>query len=184
MADIYIDQRDLQRAFKDLDRVAKAMRAPEWRKQTMRNAAQYVAVAAQKQQEVYKGGPHYLYQGNRRAKKRRKRGTALESRVKILPGNLRKSIQYLEKLKRTPLAVIGPNIKPEPLKVKNLGRSPKNTSGYYAWMAKKIYRGAEDFRRDIMEPALAETAPRIIKYAERKTAQNLEKVKKQLSIFG
>lgn len=182
MADIYIDQRDLQRAFKDLDRVAKAMKAPEWRKQTMRDAAQYVAVAAQKRQGK-SDGVHYYYK-NRQRGKRRPPGTALADRVKILPGNLKISIQYLEKLKKSPNAVIGPNIKGRLGNLKNLGRSPRNTSGFYAWMAQRTYKGAEDFRRDIMEPALAETAPRIIKYAERKTAQNLEKVKNQLSLFG
>lgn len=148
----------------------------------MRDAAQLVAVAAQKRQGK-SDGVHYYYK-NRQKGKRRPPGTALADRVKILPGNLKMSIQYLEKLKKSPNAVIGPNIKGRLGNLKNLGRSPRNTSGFYAWMAQRIYKGAEDFRRDIMEPALAETASRIIKYAERKIAQNLEKVKNQLSLFG
>lgn len=178
---IYIQEADLNRAFRDLERIAKHYKDQTWRKETMQNAAQFVAVAAQKRQ-TKSDGVHYYYK-NRTKGKRRARGTAISDRVKIRPGNLRLSIQFLDKLKKTPFAVIGPKIKKRLGNLKNLGKSPANSSGFYAWMADKSYTGADDFRRAVMEPALTQTAPKVIAYVERKTAQHTDKVRNQLSIF-
>ena len=181
-ASVYINQSDLNKAFRDLDRVGKAMNDEDWRREVMRNAAQFVAVAAQKRQ-VKSDTVHYYYK-NRVKGKRRSKGDAINDRVRILPGNLKLSIQHLEKLKKSPNAVIGPNIKGRLGNLKNLGRSPANTSGFYAWMAQRTYKGAEDFRRDIMEPALAQTSSAVVSYVTRKVAQNLDSVRNQLSLFG
>lgn len=178
---IRIDKVELQKALKELDKVADRLADDEWRRQALGESAEYVAVAAQKRQKESEAA-HYYYR-NRRRGHRRPRGTATNDRVKIKPGNLKKSIQYLRKLKKTPSAVVGPNIKKSLGNLKNLGRTPANTSGFYAHMSQKAYAGAEDFRRHIMEPALQQTASKVIAHLSKKVTQRTQKTTNQLRFW-
>lgn len=178
---IRIERTSLELAFKDLRKLYKRLSENEWRRDIMQPAAVLVQEAARKRQKDANAA-HYYYK-NRTRGKRRPRNSALSDRVKIHPGNLRLSIQYLRKLRKTPFAVIGPNIKSRLGNLKNLGRTERNTSGFYAWMAKKTYSGAESFRKDIMEPALQEATPKVVAYVARQTDKRVKQVKNQLSIF-
>ena len=178
---IYLSKAELNKAFRDLEKISKHMRGNEWRRKVTTNAAQVVAVKARKR-AAKADSAHYWYK-NRTKGKRRERGSAIADRVRILPGNLKLSIQHLEKLKRTPSAVIGPKIKQRLGNLKNLGRSASNSSGFYAWMSQRVYSGADDFRRDVMEPALIQSTPQIISDVERETAKQTDKIKNRLSVF-
>lgn len=183
-----IERSSLELAFKDLRKLYRRLSDAEWRAKAMEKPAELVQNAARKKQGPAKKGAHYWYTG-REPGRRRKRNSALDQRIRVKPGNLRLSIQYLRKLKKTPFAVVGPNIKnslvdkdgnPRP---KNLGRGERNTSGHYAWMAKKEYSGAESFRKDIMEPALQQSTPAILAMISRETDKRIEQIKNQLSVF-
>lgn len=169
----YIRPADLDRALKELLKVGKRFGDPDWKRKTLADSAQLVALASQKKQEK-SDAVHYYYGGERTNK----------TRIKIKPGHLRKSIQYLKKLDKTPSAVIGPNIKKNLGSIKNLGRTSANTSGFYAWMSSKSIRSAEDFRRHIMEPALQQTTPAIIAHLSNKVAQRTATTGKQLTFWG
>jgi len=152
---IKIDKVELQKALKELDKVANRFADTEWRRATMQKASTTVVISA-KGIAMNKGlkskKVHYYY---RLKQGKIKSGDNLKERIAIHPGNLINSLMYLNKTKRlkTPNAVIGPKIKRR-ITSKNIGRNPGNSSGYYAAMAKN-YKSREDFRRDIMEPALA-----------------------------
>lgn len=178
---IYIDRTQLQAALKELDKVANRFVDEEWRREVLKGSAEFVVEAARKRQKKSKA-VHYYYR-NRRPGRRRERGSAVGDRVKIRPGNLKMSIQHLRKLKKAPVAVIGPNIKKRLGNLKNLGRSPANTSGFYAWMAQKHYSGAEDFRKDIMEPALTQTTSQVVAYMSKKITQRTTKTGRQLRFW-
>ena len=176
-----IERSSLELAFKDLRKLYKRLDDTEWRRDIMGPPAELVKDAARKRQKDANAA-HYYYK-NRTPGKRRPRNSALTDRVKIHPGNLRLSIQHLRKLRKTPFAVVGPNIKSRLGNLKNLGRTERNTSGFYAWMAQRTYSGAESFRKDIMEPALQEATPRILAYIDRQATKRIEQIKNQLSVF-
>lgn len=176
-----IDQASLQLAFKDLRKVYKSMSDRDWRKKAIIPAALLVQEAARRRQKDA-DALHYYYKG-RTPGRRRPRNSAIQDRVKINPGNLRLSIQYLRRLRKTPFAVVGPNIKRRLGNLKTLGRSQRSASGFYAWMAKREYSGAESFRRDIMEPALQQVTPKILADVRGQTARRVEQIKNRLSVF-
>jgi hypothetical protein len=183
-----IERSSLELAFKDLRNVYRRLSDAEWRAKAMEKPAELVQNAARKNQQNAKA-VHYWYTGQNPGRRRR-RNSALSERIRVKPGNLRLSIQYLRRFrKKTPFAIVGPNIKPSLLdrkgspRLKNLGRGERNTSGHYAWMAQKAYSGAEDFRQTVMEPALQQSTPAILSMIRRETDKRIEQIKNQLSVF-
>lgn len=179
MADIEINSAQLAAALKELDLLAKKMRDPEWYKSALAEASGWVVVQAKKRVRKSKE-VHYFYKNRRKGMPRRKTVDAAD-KVKIYPGNLSTSIQYLAHLKRTPNAVVGPKIINKIGNRRSIGKSKTNASGYYAHMG--AYSDAENFRTLVMEPALSAATPRIVELINSRMAKRTAAVGKQLTFW-
>lgn len=180
---MYIDRAQLQAALKELDKAAKWYDDERWRKRALGKAATVVVKAARARAKGNDSKKEHFYYGNRKGRKRRGRGEAMQTRVNIQPGNLRKSIQYLRKLRKSPNAVIGPlrldKIEGRP----SIGSTVPTSSGYYAQMSQRAYSGAESFRRDIMEPALQQSAGAVVEKINTEIAVQTGQLGRKLSFW-
>lgn len=183
---MYIGQTDLQRALKELDKVADRFADVKWRRQVLGDAAELVADAARKKQAKNDSKKEHFWYKNWTKGNKRARGEAMGNRIRVRSGNLRKSIQYLRNLRKTATAVIGPRLKTVKQldKLKNLGLSPGNSSGHYAGMSQTAYSGADDFRRDIMEPALQKSASAVLAHLTRDIIKRKQKTTLQLRFWN
>lgn len=115
---------------------------------------------------------HYRYIGVRKGK-RRKRNTAGKSRIKYNPGNLRQSIDVLEKLKKSKITYVGPDIA-RVVRQKEYGPPKSQSDAYYAQM---IYGSAKAFGDKIMVTAYLAVEPQVLSYIESRVSRNLRRGK-------
>jgi hypothetical protein len=149
---------EIERATNGIRQALSRVKDDKARKALTLQAGQLIALAASGLTPVSKA-PHYRTLGGRRGK-RRKRNSQLATRIKYIPGNLRYSVQALEKLRRSKYTYVGPSID-FAVRRKVYGSSPATADGYYA----AIWAGsAERFRKRIMERALAAKAPLVEKF--------------------
>lgn len=145
-----------------IERVLDTVRDAKERKRIADEAAETIVAPAASRKAPVSEKPHYRYV-NVKEGQRRKRGTALNDRIKYIPGNLKLSMRLLKFLRKSQSAYVGPRILEGRAKAKVYGRNRNNVDAYYARM---VFRGAEIFRSRVMEPALAEKTPAVIQYIE------------------
>lgn len=88
-------------------------------------------------------------------------------------GNLRKSMNTITGLRRTPYVFVGPR---KGRASGNFGQSVGSADGYYAQM---VYGSAREFRKRILDPAARQAGTDSLKRMERKATDILEKVVKK-----
>lgn len=157
---------------KKFTEITRSIKDPKKRREIMKEGAKYVVYAARSKAPRSRK-VHYLYTGvtklisNIKAAK----GSVSDKRIKIYPGNLQLSIQYLDRLRRTPNAIIGPKIVNNP-RAKSYGKNERNTNAYYAQM---IYGSAEAFRNKVMIPALNQASSKVVSVVGRLAREEIRK---------
>jgi len=175
---IQINEQDLRFLLRRLKNVAKELRDDDWRREVTGKAAQFV-VGAARSRTPRSRRDHYVYKtaSAKIIKGRRAKRNSVPDSLKTLykSGNLQFSIQFLEKLKKTNRAVIGPRILRR-ARAKSYGSSPRRSNGFYAQF---LYGSAQAFRDRIMVPALVSQSPRIRSYIDRRIEQRLGRAKRK-----
>lgn len=148
--------------------IVKEIKDPNKRREAVKEGVSFVVAGARKRAPKSQK-PHYLYTGVTKliSNIRASRGSVVDKRIKFYPGNLKLSIQHLERLRRTPDAIIGPKIVRNP-RAKAYGRNERNTNAYYAQM---VYGSAKAFRDRVMVPALLESESKVIAAVRRKAKE-------------
>lgn len=146
-----------------VDRMLDFVRDADVRKRIADEVGERIVAPAAVRRAPISEKSHYRYVNVKKGQ-RRKRGTALNDRIKYFPGNLKLSIRLLKFLKRAQSANIGPRKLDGRAKAKSYGRNRNNVDAYYAQM---VFKGYEEFRKRVMEPALLQQEGKAYAYIER-----------------
>jgi hypothetical protein len=151
----------LNKTLKKLDQIQKGISERKTRRQIMRKPAKVVVDAA-KPAIPTSSKIHYRYNTPKLIKGRRaKKGSGVIVAAYV-PGNLRKSIKRLN-FRRSAKEWIGPKLSKRGAGKDVFGLNETKVDGYYATF---IAKGAANFRRRFLEPALAAKANEVLKLTE------------------
>lgn len=121
---------------------------------------------------------HYVYRNAFRGKRRGK-GTAINDRIPVQPGNVAKSIAIL-KFKRDRSAVyVGPKYNPSGKQLTEVGRTIRSSDPFYAPM---IFGSAEGFRQRVTLPAFYSKVNEVIKRLEDKISEHIRGIKRKTGL--
>lgn len=161
---ISLDSGDINRLEKKLFKTIELIGTKRNRKKVLGPAATVVAKEAEKLSPV----------GGRRETPRNLKS----GRVVYVQGNLKKSAQWLKKLRKDRGVTIGP-IYRRGGGGSRRGNRKTNADGYYAHI---VYGSPEAYKRRVTGPALARTRNRALAIIERRLAQETKKQGRKL--FG